>query len=73
MFLFQAQNVSTLLGVNVTKNGLFYESYLVFSYTRTETTYTDSLTVLCTVGKTVITVVDYNASHLSNGKFILNE
>lgn len=53
------QNVSSFLVVTVRRNGLFYESVLTFNYSGSDSACPDSILVLCTVGTTVLTVVDY--------------
>lgn len=52
------RNLSSFVSVTVRKKDLLYQSSLTFSYSYSETECTDSLQVLCTVGKTVLTVVD---------------
>ncbi|XP_052079674.1 uncharacterized protein LOC127717858 isoform X2 [Mytilus californianus] len=64
------QNVSSFLFVNVKRNDLFYELSLKFKYSSSGTTCKDSLTVVCTVGKTVFTVVNYKACHSPDAKDI---
>ncbi|XP_052079683.1 uncharacterized protein LOC127717861 isoform X2 [Mytilus californianus] len=62
------QNLSSFLSVTVGKNDLFYQSSLAFIYSRSEKACTDSLKVLCTVGKTVLTVVDHKMCSSAEGK-----
>lgn len=61
------QNLSSFLVVTEEQNGLFYESSLTFNHSISKSACTDSLSVLCTVGKTVLTVVDHKMCSSAEG------
>lgn len=65
---FQRYNLSSFLFVTATRRRtLFYESSLAFTYHSNNLACQDTLKVVCTVGKTVKTVVDYKACPVSEG------